>query len=484
MNKKWIVVGIVIGLLMVAGGFGWMRTRAAAPSGTASLEATGTIEARKVELSSEIGGKVLEVLVEEGDPVTTSAPLIRLDDTLLRAQRKVAASALDTANGASVTAQAALAAAQAQYDIALNTALSQARSKRTSDWFNATRTDFTKPTWYFSQDEQLSAAQASVATAEQALTDEGARLARVEASASSADFLKAEKDMAEAQANYLVAKRLNDLVSNGKDIGDLTRIGLFKLARDTDLKNKGLDPRWLGNDLGHDLRTASQEIFDEAQSNLTDSQRAYADAITSNGAKDVLKARADVSVAQERYYMARDLLRSLQTGSDSPEVTAAQRALDQAKGVADQTGSAVNQAQANVELIDAQIAKLTISAPSDGIVLTRSVEPGAMALPAATLLEIGRLDRLELTVYLPEQQFGLVKLGEAVQARVDAYPDRVFAGTVRRMANEAEFTPTDVQTKEDRTRLVYAVVISLDNLDLALKPGMIADVKFVTAGSR
>ncbi len=484
MNRKWIVISIVVILVVAAGGFGWMRTRAAAASGTGSLEATGTIEARKVALSSEVGGKILEVLVEEGDSVKAGSPLIKLDPTLLLAQRKVAAAALDATKSASISAQAALDAAQSQYDITLNAALSQARPKRTSDWFNATRTGFTKPAWYFSKDEQLSAAQAGVATAKQALTDAQARLATVLASASSADFLKAEQDMAEAQANYLVAKQLNDLVSNGRDINDLTRAGLFKLARDTALKNKGLDPRWLGNNLADDLRTASQDIFDEAKVNLTNSQKAYANAVTTDGAKYVLKARADVSVLQEHYYLAQDLLRSLQTGTDSPAVTAAQKVLDQAKGTSDQTSSAVNQAQANVDLIDVQITKMTVLVPSDGVILTRSVEPGAMAMPGAILLEIGRLDRLELTVYLPEEKFGMVKIGQIVEARVDAYPDRVFAGRVLRMANEAEFTPTNVQTKEDRTRLVYAVVVSLDNPDLALKPGMIADVNFAMGGSK
>jgi ABC-type Fe3+/spermidine/putrescine transport system ATPase subunit len=138
------------------------------------------------------------------------------------------------------------------------------------------------------------------------------------------------------------------------------------------------------------------------------------DAFTTDGAKNVLKARAEVSIAEERYYMAQDLLCLLQTGSDSPTVTAAQRALDPAKGAVEQTNSAVSQAQANVDSIDKQIEKLTSVAPSDGVVLTRSVEPGAMAVPSATLLEIGRLGSLELTVYLPDEKFGLVKPGQAV----------------------------------------------------------------------
>ena len=71
-----------------------------------------------------------------------------------------------------------------------------------------------------------------------------------------------------------------------------------------------------------------------------------------------------------------------------------------------------------------------------------------------------------------------------MQINVDAYAGSAFNGTVLRMANEAEFTPTKVQTKEDRTRLVYAVVIRVDNPELVLKPGMIADVRFALGESR
>jgi HlyD family secretion protein len=85
---------------------------------------------------------------------------------------------------------------------------------------------------------------------------------------------------------------------------------------------------------------------------------------------------------------------------------------------------------------------------------------------------------LELRVYLPEDRFGLVTPGQLANVTVDTYPNREFVGTVLQVADEAEFTPSNIQTKEDRVRLVYAVVISLDNPDLALKPGIIADAEF------
>jgi HlyD family secretion protein len=392
----------------------------------------------------------------------------------------VAASALNAAQGSAATAEAALATAQAQYDIAQNVALSQDRAQRTLDWFTASQSDFIQPRWYFSQTEQVLAAQAAVEAAQQALSEEEANLSRVEASAASADFVKAESAMAAAQASYLAAKQLNDQVSNGKDINALTRRGLFLVARDTALKNKEVDPKWLGNNLDQELQTAAQAIFDEARANLNDSQSAYLDVISSQGANDVLKARADVSVAQEHYYRTQDLLRSLQTGTDSPQLTAAQKTLEQAKSTAEQANSAIGQAQSSVDLIDAQIAKLTVLAPSDGVILTRNVEPGEFVQPGAAALTLGDLSQLTITVYVPEDHYGQIFLGQNASVTVDSFPGAKFSAQVSFISDQAEFTPRNVQTVEGRSSTVYAIKLKVNDPQGKLKPGMPADVLFST----
>jgi multidrug resistance efflux pump len=138
----------------------------------------------------------------------------------------------------------------------------------------------------------------------------------------------------------------------------------------------------------------------------------------------------------------------------------------------------VDAAQAQVDFFDVQIKKATITAPSDGFILTRSVEVGQTALPGGTLLEVGYLDLMDLTIYLPENQLGAAQIGQPVNVTTNAFPNRSFKGTVLRIASEAEFTPGNVQSKEDRSRLVYAVTIQLKNSVGALKPGMIGDVTF------
>ena len=167
-NRRRAIVIVVIVLAVLVGGY--YGVRALNGGNSAALKASGTIETTDIMVGPEIGGKVAQVLVQEGDSVKAGDPLFKLDETLLQAQRNVAASGLASAKDADVTAQAALGTAEAQYDIALNTALSQNTVKRTADWFNASQSAFIQPSWYFSQEEQVAAAQAGVDAAQQTLT--------------------------------------------------------------------------------------------------------------------------------------------------------------------------------------------------------------------------------------------------------------------------------------------------------------------------
>lgn len=96
-------------------------------------------------------------------------------------------------------------------------------------------------------------------------------------------------------------------------------------------------------------------------------------------------------------------------------------------------------------------------------------------MPGVPLLTIADLDELTLTVYVAENQLGKVQLGQPVSVTVDAYPERVFRGTVTWISSQAEFTPKNVQTQEERVSMVFGVKVKLSNLDHALKPGMPAD---------
>jgi len=132
----------------------------------------------------------------------------------------------------------------------------------------------------------------------------------------------------------------------------------------------------------------------------------------------------------------------------------------------------------NIETIKVQLEKTVLRAPISGIVLFRNVEPGEIAAPGSTVMVIGPLEEVKLVVYVPEDRYGEVQLGQEVEVSVDSYPGQVFTGTVTQIADQAEFTPRNVQTVEGRLSTVYAITIRLANPELKLKPGMPADVTF------
>lgn len=154
------------------------------------------------------------------------------------------------------------------------------------------------------------------------------------------------------------------------------------------------------------------------------------------------------------------------------------------------TSSNVQVAQANLEVARAgvktaladqrraelAVADCTIVAPADGVVTGRLVEPGAVVGPGSRLLVTIALDRAKITFYIPNAELARARVGAPATVRVDAYPGREFHGAVSRVAEEAEFTPRNVQTREDRDRLVYAVEVLVENADGALRAGMPAEV--------
>jgi HlyD family secretion protein len=136
------------------------------------------------------------------------------------------------------------------------------------------------------------------------------------------------------------------------------------------------------------------------------------------------------------------------------------------------------QARAQLADIDAQLAEMKINAPTDSILEVLSVKVGDV-LPAnrevATLL---LPQHLWVRVFVPEPWLGLIKVGDPARVRVDSFPDKDFAGTVEQINRQAEFTPRNVQTVEDRIRQVFGVKIRLPNNDAKLRAGMSADVYF------
>ena len=119
--------------------------------------------------------------------------------------------------------------------------------------------------------------------------------------------------------------------------------------------------------------------------------------------------------------------------------------------------------------------KTSIRSPMDGVVYRRSIRVGEVATPGAVLMTVGKLDQVELTLYVREGDIGRVRVDQPVSVQVDSFPGEIFQGRVSFIASKAEFTPRNVQTQKDRLNLVFAVKVKIPNPDLRLKPGVPAD---------
>lgn len=135
----------------------------------------------------------------------------------------------------------------------------------------------------------------------------------------------------------------------------------------------------------------------------------------------------------------------------------------------------IDRAKAQVHIVDVQIADTTAEAPVDGVILTRNVDLGEIVNVGTPVMTIGDIRRPWLRAYVTEKQLGRVKLGDKVSVTSDSYPGKTYPGRVSFIASEAEFTPKQIQTAEERIKLVYRIKVELENPSQELKLNMPVD---------
>jgi HlyD family secretion protein len=443
MKKKYflLVSLLILGILVSA------CSAADSNSSGSSIQASGTIASDSVNVAPELGGKVLSINVQEGDSVNAGDVLFKLDDSLLQAQYTQTQSGVDAAQATLDLAQTQLEAAQVQYQMAVQGARMQDVQQRSQSWTQQQLPQIDLPAWYFQKSEQITAMQAAVQSATDELAKQQSNLDKALKDASNQDFIAVENQLAEAQAAFQVAYTTNQQSQSA-------------------LNNAS-------------LKTAAQKLYDSAKTDLDSAQLQYDRMLTSDAAKNVLDARAQVAVAQSSLDHALDNLTALQSGEDALQVQAASIQADQAQKTVGQAQANLSQAQAALHLIDLQIQKMTVSAPMSGVILLSNLKIGELTSPGATVITIGKLSQVDLTVYIPEAQYGQVKLDQQVSISVDSFPGKSYSGIVTHISDQAEYTPRNVQTVEGRKTTVYAVKISINNDQQDLKPGMPADVNFI-----
>lgn len=216
----------------------------------------------------------------------------------------------------------------------------------------------------------------------------------------------------------------------------------------------------------------AQIAVDALRESYDDLAEAAQDAPAGKALKQQLDtAEATLANAQAQY----DLTAA---GARPEQVAAAQAQWEAAQAQVEVASAQLAAAEAARAVINTQLAKLTLRAPLNAVVLARTIEPGEMATPGATLLLLADLSRLTITVYVPEDRYGQLTLGQSAEVTTDSFPGETFTATVVRIADRAEFTPRNVQTADGRRTTVFAVELAVEAEAGQLKPGMPADVVF------
>jgi len=443
------------------------------------LIVSGFVEADEALVTTELGGRIIAIHAAEGNEVTQGQVVVELDDSLLKAQIE-----------------------QAQADVAVaEAALAQVKAGVRS--------------------ETLAYAQALVEQSEAG--QEASRVAWEDAKAMRDNPQQLELAIAAAQAQLGVldfqerqAQAMANSAQAGQDLADLAiqvledfepydewvLIGVFEpedLPIDIPLPpgmedgeyrwkryklviHGGVAELWYlapirlpGNALPDAYYEQAAATYQSwlAWTELARAQAGQQGAASYLGALSAQKAnpltlQAQVDAAESQYRIASAALVVAQAQVDGMRMGATPQQIAAAEAQA-------NMARAALEAFKVQLAKFALKAPISGLVLERPAHAGEVALPGAPLLTVADLDNLTLTLYVPESDLGKIRLGETVSVTVDAYPGRVFTGTITSIASEAEFTPKNVQTREERVNMVFAVKVRLANPDHALKPGMPAD---------
>ncbi|MFA6451003.1 MAG: efflux RND transporter periplasmic adaptor subunit [bacterium] len=177
--------------------------------------------------------------------------------------------------------------------------------------------------------------------------------------------------------------------------------------------------------------------------------------------EDIAQARAALKEAKERYALVKKGPRS--------------NAVEQMRARVRQSGSALALAQTRLGFAE-------LKSPLNGVVLSKNVEAGEYVVPGTPVVTVGDIRSVYLRAYINETELGRVKTGQAVCVTTDSYPDKKYEGRVTFIAQQAEFTPKNVQTQKERVKLVYRIKVETPNPEMELKPGMPVDAEILLKG--
>ncbi len=205
---------------------------------------------------------------------------------------------------------------------------------------------------------------------------------------------------------------------------------------------------------------AARASMEKAKADLERFQSLYEEDIISYEMLQSAETQSDVT--RENWRAAGENLKLLDEGRRKDEIETAQWEL--------------KRAEAAVEMAKIKLGYTRIKAPTQGRILSKNFEEGELPVVGSPIMTLADIKNPWVKIYVGERYYGKVKLGQQAFVESDSFPARDFKGTVSFISSEAEFTPKNIQTKEERVKLVFAIKVSLDNEEEELKPGMPVDV--------
>jgi len=289
--------------------------------------------------------------------------------------------------------------------------------------------------------------------AEARIAQQQARLERLERGAR-------PEERAQARAATETARANLEAVRNWPRPEEIEQARASLAAAEADLNNAEVSFQRASKLYSTD--DASRQEFDAAKFRL-DNARARRDAekkrldLLLNGSR-----KEDIRAAEERFRQAQEAERMVIAGPRAEEIADARAQLAEAK--------------ARLEEIKVQIAEGEVKSPASAVVEVLPVRPGDLVTPNQTIARLLEKDQIYIRVYVPEPQLGLIKVGQKAKIKVDTFADRAFEGVIEQINTQGEFTPRNVQSRNERNHLVFGVKVRIDNREGLLKPGMAADV--------
>lgn len=478
------------------------------------VSGSGTIEAEEVNVGAQTIGRLVSINVMEGDPVKKGQVIAEIDHEKLDIQLRQAEANLAVSQTRLAQAKLVnqLTSTQIKTQVQQAKALLEASSSRlaqaqfgTELQEKATETQIQQAESILAQAEarlnqaqnlyklQTAQSESQVQQAEAALKLAETRLSIVQKGARDQEINVVENSVTVAKANYEDAKtnleRMKNLHSQGA------------------VSQQQLDMAQLRLDVAESQYQSANEqlsLIKEGARN-EDKEAAQAQVDQTNAALQLAKSalvqnqirEKDVEAASKAYEQAKAALslanaNILQNKLRKEDVVAAQSAVEQTKAALElaeantvqtqiqeqnvkQAEVLVQAAKDTVDLLKSQIKDATLVAPIDGVVTDKVVEAGELVNLGSTIVVIANLSTVRLTIFVPETKLGKVKLGQEAEITIDSFTDKTFKGKVTYISPKAEFTPKNIQTKEERVKLVYGVKIDIENPNGSLKQGMPAD---------